>query len=70
MSKYRDPLTKDLFSWEPPKVAVGYGSDVTGRGPLDSKIARLIGHAVENEAINATTLEITGGLCYPGGIAK
>ena len=24
----------------------------------------------ENEAINATTLEITGGLCYPGGIAK
>ena len=34
------------------------------------EIARLIGHAVENEAINATTLEITGGLCYPGGIAK
>ena len=21
-------------------------------------------------SINATTLEITGGLCYPGGIAK
>jgi len=24
----------------------------------------------ENEAINATTLEITGGLCYAKGIAK
>ncbi len=35
-----------------------------------NEIARLIGHCVENEAINATTLEITGGLCYPGGIAK
>lgn len=34
------------------------------------EIARLIAHCVENEAINATTLEITGGLCYPGGIAK
>ena len=48
MSKYRDPLTKDLFSWEPPKVAVGYGSDVTGRGPLDSKIARLIGQSLRD----------------------
>jgi 3-oxoacyl-[acyl-carrier protein] reductase len=34
------------------------------------EVARLIGHCVENEAINATTLEITGGLCYPNGIAK
>ena len=34
------------------------------------EIARMIGHAVENEAINATTIEVTGGLCYPGGIAK
>ena len=34
------------------------------------EIARLIGHAVENEAINATTLEIMGGICHPGGIAK
>lgn len=34
------------------------------------EIASLIGHCVENGAINATTLEITGGLCYPGGIAK
>ena len=41
-----------------------------GRLVEPEEIARLIGHCVENEAINATTLEITGGLCYPGGIAK
>ena len=41
-----------------------------GRLVEPTEIARLIGHCVENEAINATTLEITGGLCYPGGIAK
>jgi len=41
-----------------------------GRLVEPNEIARLIGHVVENEAINATTLEITGGLCYPGGIAK
>ncbi len=41
-----------------------------GRLVEPEEIARLIGHAVENEAINATTLEITGGLCYPCGIAK
>jgi 3-oxoacyl-[acyl-carrier protein] reductase len=34
------------------------------------EVAKLIGHCVENDAINATTLEITGGLCYPNGIAK
>ena len=41
-----------------------------GRLVDPDEIARLIGHAVENEAINATTIEITGGLCYPNGIAK
>lgn len=45
-SRYRDPLTKDLFEWQPPKVAVGYGDEVTGRGRLDSRIARLIGQAL------------------------
>ncbi len=46
-------------------------SDVhLGRLVEPEEIARLIGHCVENEAINATTLEITGGLCYPGAIAK
>ena len=41
-----------------------------GRLVEPDEIARLIGQCVENEAINATTLEITGGLCYPSGIAK
>lgn len=35
-----------------------------------NEIADLIAHCVSNEAINATTIEITGGLCYPHGIAK
>lgn len=48
MSRRRDPLTKDLFSWEPPKVAVGYSADVVGRGRLDAKIARLISHALRD----------------------
>jgi 3-oxoacyl-[acyl-carrier protein] reductase len=34
------------------------------------EIASLIAYCVQNEALNATTLEITGGLCHPGGIAK
>lgn len=34
------------------------------------EIAALIAHCVSNEALNATTIEITGGLCYPHGIAK
>ena len=46
-------------------------SDVhLGRLVEPEEIARLIGHCVENEAINATTLDITGGLCYPGAVAK
>ncbi|MGV1939493.1 hypothetical protein ACQZ5D_03390 [Agrobacterium sp. 22-211-1] len=48
MSRRRDPLTKDLFSWEPPKVAVGYSEDVVGRGRLENKIARLIAHALRD----------------------
>ncbi|MBJ2154053.1 hypothetical protein JC607_24760, partial [Paracoccus sp. IB05] len=44
----RDPLTKDLFSWEPPKVAVGYSAEVAGRGPLDNRIARIIGQALRD----------------------
>ncbi len=34
------------------------------------EVASLIGHCIENEAIDATTIEITGGLCNPGGVAK
>lgn len=46
--RYRDPLTKDLFEWEPPKVAIGYSADVIGRGRLDNKIARIIAHALRD----------------------
>jgi hypothetical protein len=48
MARHRDPLTKDLFSWEPPRVAVGYSADVTGRGPLDNRIARTVGQALRD----------------------
>ena len=41
-----------------------------GRLVKPEEIASLIGHCVENEAIDATTIEITGGLCYPMGVAK
>nr|WP_321511170.1 hypothetical protein [uncultured Celeribacter sp.] len=48
MARYRDPLTKDLFDYKPPKVAVGYSADVIGRGRLDNKIARIIGQALRD----------------------
>ncbi|MEY4083737.1 MAG: hypothetical protein RL483_1106 [Pseudomonadota bacterium] len=41
-----------------------------GRLVEPDEIAALIAHCAENEAINATTLEITGGLCYPHAVAK
>jgi 3-oxoacyl-[acyl-carrier protein] reductase len=41
-----------------------------GRLVEPEEIARMIGHCVENGALNATTIEITGGLCYSHGIAK
>lgn len=48
MSKRRDPLTKDLFEWTPPRVAIRYEEGVMGRGSLDSKISRLIGRALRD----------------------
>lgn len=48
MARPRDTLTGDLFSWTPPSVAVGYSAEVTGRGALDNRIARLIGHALRD----------------------
>ncbi|GAA0600294.1 hypothetical protein [Paenochrobactrum glaciei] len=48
MSKRRDPLTKDLFEYQPPKVAVRYEEGVTGRGTLDNQIARLISRALRD----------------------
>lgn len=47
-TRHRDPLTQDLFEWQPPKVAVGYGDEVAGRGRLDNRIARLIGQALRD----------------------
>lgn len=41
----RDPLT---LNWHPPEVSVGYGPEVTGRGSLESKIARIIGQALRD----------------------
>lgn len=51
MSKRRDTLTSDLFDWQPPKVAVGYGEDVTGRGALDNRIARAISQALKEAKV-------------------
>lgn len=48
MARRRDPLTKDLFDWQPPKVAVGYSADVIGRGRLDNKIARLVSQSLRD----------------------
>lgn len=55
MARRRDPLTKDLFDWQPPKVAVGYGPEVVGRGPLDNRIARLIGQALRDARDDGVT---------------
>ena len=58
MARYRDPLTKDLFSWQPPKVGVGYSEDVIGRGRLDNKIARLIAQALRLPLAEAERLAL------------
>lgn len=41
-----------------------------GRLIEPEEIAAMIGHCVENSALDATTIEITGGLCNAHGIAK
>lgn len=41
-----------------------------GRLVEPEEVARLIMHCIENDAINATTIEITGGVCFSKGIAK
>lgn len=55
MTKRRDPLTKDLFEYQPPKVAVRYDDGVTGRGSLDNKIARLISRALRDARDDGNT---------------
>ena len=44
----RDRITQDLFAWEPPQVKVGYSEDVTGRGDLENRIARLVARAMRD----------------------
>lgn len=46
MSRRRDPLTQDLFAWEPPQVAVTLGDERSGRGTLDNQIARMVSRAL------------------------
>ncbi|WP_417766752.1 hypothetical protein [Stappia sp.] len=46
MTRRRDPLTPDLFSWEPPKVTVSLGDEAPGRGALDNQIARMVSRAL------------------------
>jgi len=41
-----------------------------GRLIKPAEIADMIAYCAQNEALNATTIEITGGLCFPGNIAK
>lgn len=51
----RDPL----MNWQPPGVSVGYGPEVTGRGSLENKIARIIGQALRDardEGINRASV--------------
>ncbi len=48
MPSKRDTRTKDLFNWQPPKVAAGYSDDVTGRGALDNRIARIVSRALRD----------------------
>ncbi len=53
------------------KALEGILQDVhLGRLIEPDEIAALITHVIENEAINATTIEITGGLCNKYGVAK
>lgn len=41
-----------------------------GRLIKPQEIAEMITYCAQTEALNATTIEITGGLCFPGNIAK
>lgn len=53
-----DKATNDLFTWEPPAVAVGYSEEVSGRGELQNKIARLISRALRDARDNELTRTI------------
>lgn len=54
MTRRRDNLTGDLLTWEPPKVEVGYGEEVSGRGSLDNRIARVVSEALRDAKASAS----------------
>jgi 3-oxoacyl-[acyl-carrier protein] reductase len=61
------PILKDMDQ----KVLNAILQDVhLGRLVEPEEVVRLIMHCIENDAINATTIEITGGVCYSKSIAK
>lgn len=45
-----DRHTLDLFDWEPPAIAAGYGPEVAGRGGLSNQISRLVAQALRDAA--------------------
>lgn len=57
MSKRRDTLTPDLFTWSPPKVAAGYEEVVAGRGTLDNRISRTLSRALKDAKERGTSRE-------------
>lgn len=61
------PILRDMDQ----KVLNAILKDVhLGRLVEPEEVARLIMHCIENDAINATTIEITGGVCFSKSIAK
>jgi len=55
MIKRRDDRhTLELFDWEPPQVAAGYGPEVAGRGGLSQQISRLVAQALRDAADQGT----------------
>lgn len=48
MTRRRDTLTRDLFDWQPPQVAVGYGDETTGRAPVGQRISRVVARALRD----------------------
>jgi hypothetical protein len=51
MAKARcDHNTPDLLTWQPPKVAVGFGAEDVRGGSLDSRIARAVSLALKRSS--------------------
>ncbi len=54
IKRCHDRSTLDLFAWEPPAIAAGYGPEVTGRGALASRISRQVAQALRDAADGGT----------------